>query len=694
MFKNLYGGVLSVFESSTGSCRQMCVVKVNRVERNSLGVSKSDASCNSSSPASPGKTELKATVTDSQDPSRSGVSERTPEGLGLSPEASQRHPGINESRCCSSVSQVLNSSSHTETSPETKTDVCPLESGIHMSSSSSHSPALDADSSKHTGTRNYTNDTVKTEEMDTVDPMHMNSHSTAEALHDLKSEPAEGDSATSSTSCSQQSAGAGRKEESLLPPLLQRNTGDMPQLTPEPTDRVGICPLPPVLTQEMPSLTPADDELTDLPKSASCSHQIAPVLQRETPTGSPSLNEAKEEEVAVQLSAEPSAVLHTNHWHPAVNDEEAAASGSAGHMAQLADSGLHNIMHGDVHEMLISSVVASEKDQTKLGDFTRGLFDTAPSQLEHRTAPQSEPQPKPSNPNADNSKDATPRVLSGQTNCSPPSPDPTLCLQNNSPTALQLSPHTTHSSCHYAFQNPYTEPKPFSSSVWKNFSSQGPAVVIQSLHPELPSDFSHDPLPYTMWTEPQCKQVTDLDDPAKDLCRSENQEDATGAPTWAQLEPTSLLTVCAIEPLDLCDDYDLQTGEADEAESLSLSRELGRQREVVSPIRTGGSEHDEESDMEEEESDYEHMEQQRDAEGQSSSDSSEEDEEEEEDENDTTDDECEESSLEPGEVCAVSVLYTQYVIQISDLHTSTDQFDLFQLSLSVPVSYSVRQEDH
>ncbi|XP_017281250.1 lysine-specific demethylase 4C isoform X2 [Kryptolebias marmoratus] len=645
----------------SGPCRQMCVVKVNRVESKSLAGSNTDTSCNSSSPASPGENELKVSITDSQDPSRSEVSERTPEGLGQSPEATQGHPGINESRCCSSVPQVLNSSSHTDTSPETKMNLCPPESGAQVSSSSSHSLTLDTDSSKHTGTMNYTNDTVKTEEMDVVvNPNHMNSHSTTEALYDLKSEPAEGDSYTSSSSLSSSqqsgSVGTGSNEESLIPPLLQRNTGDMPQLTPEPTDRVGICPLPPVLTQEMPSLTPADDELTDLPKSASCSHQIAPVLQRETPTGSPSSQEAKEEEAAVQLPAEPGAVLHANHWRLdlPVNRDEAVASCSEGNTAHLPASDLHKIKSGGVHETLISSAVVSEKDWTKPENFTCGPNDASPSQPVHRTAPQREPQPDLSDLNEDNCKDAAPRLLSGPTNNSPATPDSPLCSQNNSHTALQLNHHTTHSSCNYPFQSPYTEPKPFSSSIWKNFSSQGPAVVIQSLHPELPSDFSHDPLPYTMWTEPQCKQVTDLEDPAKDLHRSENQEEAGGAPTWAQLEPTSLLTVGAIEPLGLCDDYDLQRDEVDEAESLSLSRELGSQREA-SPIRTEGSERDGESDMEEEESDGEHMEQQRHAKGQSSSDSSEEEEEEEE-EDDANKYECDESCLEPGEVCAYPTL--------------------------------------
>uniref|UniRef100_A0A8C9Y5U9 Lysine-specific demethylase 4B n=1 Tax=Sander lucioperca TaxID=283035 RepID=A0A8C9Y5U9_SANLU len=113
--------------------------------------------------------------------------------------------------------------------------------------------------------------------------------------------------------------------------------------------------------------------------------------------------------------------------------------------------------------------------------------------------------------------------------------------------------------------------------------------------------------------------------------------------------------------------YELHRGEADGSEALSLCRELGRQREAeslhsdaaVSPFGMGGGEQDGVSDMEEGGSDGEEAEQQSSAKGESSSDSSDEEEEEEEEEeeqNDTSNCECDESGLEPGEVCAVSAL--------------------------------------
>ncbi|XP_041838666.1 lysine-specific demethylase 4C isoform X2 [Melanotaenia boesemani] len=644
------------FVQLASPCRQMCVVKVNRVESKCLRFSNKDVSSNppSTSPASPLKNE---TIIDPQYLSGSGVTSRTPEGLRPSPEANQMHLRIKESVCCSAVPQdlpdcvnstrvppleakKLSSPSHANTSSETVID-------SKLSASSSSSLTINMGNSTNTGTKKCTN-TVKAGKMDT----HVKPHSASDALSDLKIEPAEGDSCTpgGSSSASQciWNGGKGSIEERLFPPLLQRNAVDMPQLTPEPADKVGICPLPPVLTQEMPSLTPADDGLTDFPKSTLCSHQSAPVLQRETPTGSPSSQGAKEDHL--KPSTEPCAAEHANCWHLdlPISCEEAAMSGLEGSMPHLTASGLHKITSGADHEMLIIPAAAPEKDHTKLEKRT-------PGQLVHRTAPQREPQPSLPDTNKKNSKDPAQR----DSLLAPITP---LCNQNGNHSSLQLNHHSTYSSSLCNSQNEYMEPKTFSGSVWKNFNSQCPAVLIQSLHSELPSDFSHDPLSYTMWTEPQCKEVTDLEDAAKDLRQSENQENEGGPLTWAQLEPTSLLSVGTMDPLGLCDDYALQRDDVDGTESLSLSREAGRQREAeerlhsemaASSVRTGRGEQDGVSDMELGGFDGEDAEQQSSAKGESSSDSSEEEEEEEEEEeNDESSYECEESGLEPGEVCA------------------------------------------
>uniref|UniRef100_A0A8P4GLT3 Lysine-specific demethylase 4B n=1 Tax=Dicentrarchus labrax TaxID=13489 RepID=A0A8P4GLT3_DICLA len=568
-------------------CRQMCVVKVNRVESNSLGFSNKESSHNSH-----------------------WVTGRTLEGLRQWPEATQMHPGNNESRCCSSEPQDLStsqdcsirvsplednklgSSSHTaSTSADTEMSLCPPDSKAQTSGSSCREDTLsltpNTDSSMDTGAEKYTKNTVKAEKMDTVvDPKHINPlHSTTEALYSLKTEPVEGDSYTScdplSPSGHNCSLEKSSTEETLFPPLLQRNALDMPRLTPEPADKVGICPLPPVLTQEMPSLTPAHDGIIDVPKATLCSHQIAPVLQRETPTGSPASHEAKQEEgeTDLMMSKEPLTVEHANNWHldSPYNCEGTAVSGLKGNVAHLTANAMHKI----------TSEPAQRDSALSLS--SAGF------------------------------------LLTGTSNNIPPAPSPPLCTQSDSHSALQLHHHTTYSPSHCTSQ--YMEPKPFSSSIWKNLNSQSPAVLIQSLNPELPSDFTHDPLPYTMWTEPQCKEVTDLEDPEQDLRESENQEEEGGPLTWAQLEPTSLVSVGAVEPLGLCGDYELHRGESDGSEALSLCRELGRQREAEESLHSDTS----------------------------SSDSSDEEEEEEE-ENDTSNYKCYESDLEPGEVCAYPAL--------------------------------------
>ncbi|XP_034748409.1 lysine-specific demethylase 4C isoform X4 [Etheostoma cragini] len=702
----------------SGPCRQMCVVKVNRVVSNSLGFLNKEPSHNSHcspipSPSSPVKNDLKAAMVthiDREHVSGSGVTSRTPKELRQWPEATQMHQGIHEPRCCSPEQQdlspsqdcsirfppleanKLSSSPHTTSnSAETEMSLCPPDCEPQTSSSSCREDTLsrtpNADCSMDTGTENNTNNIAKAEKKGTVvDTKHINPHTTKE-LYDLKTEPAEGGSYTSCASVSisghNSSLEKNSTEENLFPPLLQRNAVDMPQLTPETADKVGICPLPPVLIQEMPSLTPAVDGLTNVPQATSCSHQVAPVLQRETPTSFQSLNGAKQEgrKHDLMMSKEPLTVEHVIKWHldSPYNCDRAAVSGLEGNTAHLTANAMQKITSGGVHEMLIMPGIAAEKDHTKLGNMTTGQTDAFPC-----SAPQTQTQYSLAELTSEDYKDPAQRdsafslsscgsVLTCTSNNNPPTPFPPLCTESVSHSALQLHHHTTYSPSHCTSENPYMEPKPFSSSIWKNFNSQGPAVLIQSLHPELPSDFTHDPLPYTMWTEPQCKEVTDLEDPEQDLRESENQEEEGGPLTWAQLEPTSLVSVSAVEPLGLCGDYELHRGEAYGSEALSLCMELGRRREAeeslhstaadaaVSPFRMGGGEQDGVSDMEEGGSDVEEAEQQSSAKVESSSDSSDEEEEEEEEEeerNDTSNCEGDESGLEPGEYPALSVKRT------------------------------------
>lgn len=683
------------------------MVKVNRVEGDCLGLSIKEPSYNSESSPFPShsssvKNDLKAETiihTDPQHLSRSGTMTRTPEGLRQWPETSQVDQSTNESRCllpepqdvltsqdCSIRAPPLEdnkpSSTYHATSScvETQMGLCATYSETPTSGYSCREDTLSVTpntDSKCAGTETHNN--TKTETMDTViNSKHISPHTTTEALYDLKTEPVEGGISTSCctfpSSVHRSSLERKATEENLFPPLLQRSALDMPQLTPEPADKVGICPLPPVLTQEMPSLTPADDRLPEAAKSTSCSDQVAPVLQRETSAGCLPSHGAKQEvrDFQLMMSNEPLTVEHANKWHLdfQYNCEGAAVSGLERHGAHLTANAMHKITSGGVYEMQIMPDIAAGKDHANLENLTCGRSDASPGQLVHSSALETGQQsnvievtnthyPKES-AQGDHAftLSSAGSLITGTSNNHPQAPPPSLSTQSESLSELQLHHHTTHSSLHCASQNPYVEAKPFSSSIWKNLNSHSPAVLIQSLHPELPSAFTHDPLPYTMWTEPQCKEVTDLEDTEQDLRQSENQEEG-GPLTWAQLQPTSLISVGAGERMGLCGDYEVQRGKLDGAEALSFCRELGRRRELeeslhsdnaVSPLRMGGGEQDGVFDMEEGGSDGEEAEQQSSAKGESSSDSSD------EEENDTSNSECDESGLEPGEVCAVSVL--------------------------------------
>ncbi|XP_066515977.1 lysine-specific demethylase 4C isoform X3 [Hoplias malabaricus] len=76
--------------------------------------------------------------------------------------------------------------------------------------------------------------------------------------------------------------------------------------------------------------------------------------------------------------------------------------------------------------------------------------------------------------------------------------------------------------------NLFEDTKPFSSTIWKNFNSQNPAVLIESLQPNLAESEAHDQLPYAMWAESRCQQVKSPEPP--------NSPDRVL--TWANLEPS------------------------------------------------------------------------------------------------------------------------------------------------------------
>lgn len=679
--------------SSIGACRQMCVVKVNRVESNSVRHSNKELLHNSS----PLKTDLKAETATYIDPHLfhgSGEVDRTAESPGQLYKSTQLHPGNNEMHCSSHEQQDLSTSQDCTirdlpaedktihvvlltTSTSTSEEILgPFDSETQTSSrqdTSSQTPnTVDSmDMSNEIG-RNCSS--AKPDRIDTgCDSKCITPQCKTEVLHNLQTEPVGGGSSTSfhthspssPLNCSIENNST---EENIFPPLLQINSIDMPLLTPEPEDKASISLLPPVLTQEMPSLTPAHDGIPNVSRPASCTNQIAPVLQREMPTGSLSLHTAQREDDHCD-GVKPE---HANSWHLALlyNCEVAAMSSSHGNTPNLTASVTHSTS-GGMHDMLNKPNVAAETRHTELKYVSPEQGGAYPHQLVQDNTPQSEQDyisTKPTNTDDLDHLGSTADVLSlssagslltSASNNNPSPPPPSLGTEVVSHSALQLHHPPTYSHC--TSSTTYLEPKPFSSSIWRNLNSHSPAVLIQSLNPELSSDFtSSDPLPYTIWTQPQCKEVTDLESSEHEVHLSENQEEEGRPLTWAQLEPTSLVSVGPVEPMGICGDYELQRREVEGSEALSFCTELGRKMEeseilqsgsVVSELLIGGKHHEEGSDLEEGTSDAEEAEEQCNVREEESSDLTDEEEVEEAFNHDY---QCPELGLEPGEICAVS----------------------------------------
>ncbi|NP_001077320.1 lysine-specific demethylase 4C [Danio rerio] len=183
-------------------------------------------------------------------------------------------------------------------------------------------------------------------------------------------------------------------------------------------------------------------------------------------------------------------------------------------------------------------------------------------------------------------------------------------------------------------QSNFAESKPF--TIWKNLSSDNPAVLIESLQPELvvglTADYAHDSLPYTMWSESGCQQEKFSDSP----------NSSPHTQTWTNLEPIPMqcsdTEVSENAPLDLKQENE----EVEPAEACELNEQAGSQEpqerefKIQEYYRSVKSEHDGSvSDSDSCES--------GDKGADSSSESSE--------ENPMSDPEYVETGLEPGEVC-------------------------------------------
>ncbi|XP_061684620.1 lysine-specific demethylase 4C isoform X2 [Syngnathoides biaculeatus] len=657
----------------SGRCRQMCVVKVNRVQSNTLSFPHMDLRNSPSSSCPPpgpsAKHNLKAeseTHGDPQGPSRPEIDDRTPEGLRDWSEPSEMQLEMNASACCPPEPQdllnsqdlsamdapmettTLTSSSHTtSTSAETETGSCPFVSDAQttdsLSPGNSSSPESKTHGSVDKASAICAKSLVKAQKSITFDQKHIYPRCTAEVDYDTDPKPAEGGSCTSCTpptspghDCVLEMSSC---EQSVSPPLLQRSAVDMPHLTPEPADTFGISPLPPVLTQEMPSLTPADDGPLAMSKSCTYPHQFAPVLQREIPGGAPASLETKQEETESRIPKESSCIEQIHDWHLHSSDhfQSTADARLETDVAHVSGNGIHKTSDS-VHKSLVGA-----ENHTVVGDIGES---EASSRLVQSVALQIEHSSLSALASSDKEQVQT-DIASSQSSAGPLGPDTSTSQLSSSSIPRQLYSDldlNSHSRC--TSQSPQMEHAYDSSNIWRNFNSQSPAVLIQSLQPDPPCDFTQDPLPYTVWTEPQCKEVTHLEDPGEEL--RESHEGDAGSLTWAQLEPTTLLAVSTPENVEFCGD------EGDSDERLSLSSGLERETHspvgaVLPPVMSAGA-RDGISDVEEEESEFEEEEQESSTNGEDSSDSSD------EDEIELSNYEYDESALEPGEVCAYPAL--------------------------------------
>ncbi|XP_077574862.1 lysine-specific demethylase 4C [Stigmatopora nigra] len=638
----------------SGRCRQMCVVKVNRVEGNPLNVPNIDSESSSCLPSASAentclKQESEANC-DHQDLSRL---DRTPEELQDLSEPSQMHHEINMSTCCSSEPQDLLNSQDCppidppmETAPlhslsptqsissEKELDLC-LNSDAqtidYFSTGNSSSSEPNANSSENKSSGICPNIIVKPEKAIAFEHSQSPPH-----VVDAKPEPLEGDSCTPCVPHSLPEHDC-ILENGIFPPLLQSNAVDMPHLTPEPIETFGISPLPPVLIQEMPSLTPADEGLPSILKSCTFSHQFAPVLQRETAGGTSSSNGTKQEECNSSVPKESSCTEQIHDWQSHYSDDVQSNTVSR------LESDVANQPGSDIHKTHVD--VGAEKhtiiENVAESNANYSLTEGVELQIEQY-----------SNlaelPTSEDSKEQTGKDIAlRQSAIGPPEPG-TLINNLFSPSMLQhtYSELELKSQSHYASQSPPTEAKYDSSSIWTNLNSQGPAVLIQSLQPEPPCDFTHESIPYTVWTESQCREVIDMDNPREELC--ETQEGEEGPLTWAQLHPTSVISGTAGNEVEFCGNE----GEFDGGLSPRVEPGRGIQSslDAVIPLVLTGCNQDGMSDLEEEESDFEEEELESSTNEEGSSESSD------EEESDPSSYECDESGLEPGEVCAYPAL--------------------------------------
>ncbi|XP_030643831.1 lysine-specific demethylase 4C isoform X1 [Chanos chanos] len=675
----------------TGPCRQMCVVKVMRVESSLLVDS-----------SKPKREELPAALPNPLETSDNEVQIRGAEpsetrmtadpgsesSADIKTENTQEFQMEEESSL--NITSALQSLDTAKSPHSVSASACSSDSAMATVTESSSEPVntrtdlTDRNSSR--SDRGSANEELKDDSCPrspSSDPAPQHSEfSTETTLHCALTEE-QGHVATSEG-----------VDPSQNTPMQGTSIPDMPLLTPEPTEEEQSHP-PSSLAPEMPSLTLAVRSDVNWTRTEAPASLAAPVLYREV-TQSPM--------DTVQDSAygsEPAALYHSWDLGP-IQEGSCDSKGSMDTKTQLVAPDLETLQpvptvetkQHDICDKQDSRILSHEDTHILMHEETHTLACESAHNLEcgdrNRLSPAQSLTNTTHYPLPDNntlglvsSLNTTHSPLQHSTPCDTGHID-VAGSANEDDLALSYprqstdSPSMSHDQCGVLpskqtdtedkstfqqlqkesspfTQSPCLKSHPFSIDIWKNISSQNPAVLIENLRPELEvgltkggdgmTAYDHDSdseLPYAMWTEPRCTEVQSPnppDSPAKAL-------------TWANLEPSTVDPAGAEPTAGLPEDLELQRAVVVEEEAidaqLPAQGELGTSRSWQTGMKKRGcfsnASSPREGSSQEGESDSGGSRAKED----SSSESSEEN-------NASETEECGDPGLEPGEVCAYSL---------------------------------------
>ncbi|XP_026125030.1 lysine-specific demethylase 4C-like isoform X3 [Carassius auratus] len=551
----------------TGPCRQMCVVKVTRVENDLLAHSSRQVK-----DASPERPSTPAT----SDPghSSSQTSSDFDEGQVSTNTSSTAHPGpeptserdvtVDVTLDSERTTESPNQTSNCESAPETSASSIPVTHGSRPNSTGDAVLFSEADSQQVK---------IETEEAVTESSIDCSTSALYKEQSSIRLDSAQ-DSETS--------------ENPTNPEIQTTQFCEMPLLMPELSEeRVD----PQSLAPEMPSLTLAvrPDTTNHKPNNS------APVLH-----------------------------LEKSHSPPVITDEAATWSETACHDLPF---------------------VASHEGVNQSQNTITDIFITKPScpSLVPEWVPPEESRHEHTCPSTDQN---TPNESVSQFKMTTHSILQCSTIANMGLTDTQDSEMTDNSvgrnlEEQSSSQTSFMESKTF--TIWKNLSSQNPAVLIESLQPELVmglttggsslTDYAHESLPYTMWSESGCQQEKFPDSPNSSSCTQ----------TWTNLEPIPMQCSGADMDPNAPPDLRQQNVELEPAEACVLGQQAGSQEPQEEEFKGQEYYEDAKSEHDGSVSDSDSCES-GDKGADSSSESSE--------ENATSDPEYVETGLEPGEVCS------------------------------------------